>query len=337
MGYDPTQQVPPPQNYAPPGYLPQQPTYVPPQPAYTPPPVYPVPPSATGPYMQYAAQPTTGTGFNFSVFWQSVGKSGQAALLGGALLLVLFFLPWYSSPDPSGTIRYSDTRNDVTVTVSDSVTHPGWGVVTSGLANPIFDKDTGNANNTSTFRTSTTDTTFDAIYGYLWLVVVGALGLIAAAWLVSKRKMAQHLMTYTLIGVSAVSLVLEFSFLISINSEESDVEKSFSYTGNDNVTQHLAGSWYASAWAFWLALIVTGALLGVGIYLLMQERKAANPLAAQTYQQAVYSGSPAAAYPAAQTPGYQYPGSQPSAYPYPNQQQTPYPYPNQQPPPYAGQ
>jgi hypothetical protein len=242
------------------GYPPPQ--AYPSQPTYSPPPGYAPQPPAPATYAQYASQPvapTAGAGFDFNAFWRSLGLIGQVAGIAGVALFIFFIFPWFSISVPS----FSDSWNGFS-----SASGPSEG----GQSISYFP--------------------------YLWLVLLGALGLIALAVLMGQHRLSSRTGTISVIATSGVALALEICFLIEANS----------------LTKGVNGG---PAAGFWLGAIATLAALGAGVYALMQGRKPANP-----YQQ------PAAlpyANPYQQTP--QYPGSQP--YTPPGQ------YPGQ--PPYPGQ
>ena len=146
------------------------------------------------------------------------------------------------------------------------------------------------------------------VFPYVWLIFLGILGLIGMTWPLSQRRwFSRQTATVAIIAISGVMLALEFCFLVEIGSLTRGTS-----TGG-------AGA------GFWLDLITTLAVLCVAGYGLVQERKAAQLLAANPYQAAQYPGSQPAPY----TPP-QYPGSQPSSY-------TPPQYPGSQPPQYPAQ
>ncbi len=256
MSYDPTQQVPPPQipptqqSYSPPPYQPP--------PAYVPPPV-PVPVPVPTPYTQYSgSQPAPGPGFNFSVFWQSLGLSGQVSGLAGLVVLICFVFPWFAN----ATESYNG-----------------------------FSSASGSFDGVSL-----------SLFPYLWLVLLGAIGLAVNAWFISRRRLPSMTTTIITVATSAVMLALEICFLSEVNSffELSD-EK--------------GGSGGAGV-GFWLAAIATAAALGVGIYAWVQQRRPANPYQAPVAQPyaAPYQSPPQ--YPVSPPPPYQYPNQPP---PYPGQ------------------
>ena len=143
------------------------------------------------------------------------------------------------------------------------------------------------------------------LFPYVWLIFLGILGLIGLTWPFSQRRwFSRQTATVAVIAISGVMVALEFSYLLEINSFTRD-------------TSSGAGA------GFWLDLLATLAVLGVACYGLVQERKAAQLLAANPYQAAQYPGSQPAAYTPPQFPGSQptpyappqYPGSQPPQYP----------------------
>lgn len=129
-----------------------------------------------------------------------------------------------------------------------------------------------------------------SLFPYLWLVLIGAVGLIGIAWLINRRRLSHQTATIAVIAITGVSLALELSFLIEVNSV-------FRNTS--------AGA----AAGFWLAMLATAAALGIAIYGLMQQRKAAS----------FYHQPPARPYADLYQQPPQYPGSQPNPYqpPYP--------------------
>ncbi len=103
-----------------------------------------------------------------------------------------------------------------------------------------------------------------SLFPYLWLVLLGAAGLVVVAWLISRRRLSSHMATTLVIGISGVALALEICFLIEVGS-----------VYRDTTVGVAAG--------FWLAAIATVAALGGGIYGLSQQRKTQHPYQPPTY------------------------------------------------------
>lgn len=255
MAYDPTQPVPP-------GYPPAAPGY-------------PLPEGDAldlePRYSDLSPDAEPAVGFGTHSFWQRLGLTGKATLLVGLLTLLLFFLPWYTLPDPNGTITFTGLGSqNGTYTVSNRVTQSGFGIAL-GVEEPLFNK-VVNENLQSriitvTYKTDGSSPPTVALYLYLWLVPLGALGLIATAWFLAQRRISSRLAAMTLAASSALSLLLEVSFLVAVNSAESNTEHIYS---TENV--HLTSPIVAVAWGFWLAWAVAVLGLGAGIYLLRQKR-----------------------------------------------------------------
>ncbi len=129
-----------------------------------------------------------------------------------------------------------------------------------------------------------------SLFPYLWLVLLGAVGLIVIAALINRRRLSNWTATIAVVEIAGLALALEVCFLIEVNSV-------------------FRNTTAGAAVGFWLALLATVAALGVGVYGLMQQRKAAS-----VYQPPPYAD------PYQQTPPY--PGSQP--YPYQSPGQPPY-------------
>jgi len=116
---------------------------------------------------------------------------------------------------------------------------------------------------------STASGSFDSsssinFFPYLWLVLLGAVGLIAIAWLISRRRLSSQTGAVAVIATSAVALALEICFLIEANSLFKDT------TGGTGA-------------GFWLAAIATAAALIGGIYGLSQQRKTQHPYQPPAY------------------------------------------------------
>jgi hypothetical protein len=200
--------------------------------------------------------------------------NGQATLLVGLLTLVLFFLPWYAAPDPQGKLVFTDSD----VTISNTVTYPGVSAAASGLSNTPYSGRTGD------FTTGPAI----SVFLYLWLVPLVALAVMAVAWFLSRGRLAARTALLALIGGSALTVVLELSFLVAINGLQDYQKQSFS-----NLGIRLEDTWFSVSWGFWLALVVSLAGLAFGLYQLAQERRGPAPGVAQPYG-GQYAGVPPA-------------------------------------------
>ena len=182
---------------------------------------------------------TAGQRFDASLFWRTVGLAGQLALVAALALIVVFFLPWFVSSDPTspGT-AWSAAAN---------------GVQMSFLASgPCVVCQTSQVN----------------VFPYLWLIPLAALGLLGIVWMLSRgllwRRLAAILISITLL----VALALEILYLLEVQSLHSYAEQVLEATG-----QPLSGSAFTVTWGFWVALVVTGAALLVSGFLLLLRHK----------------------------------------------------------------
>jgi hypothetical protein len=199
-----------------------------------------------------------GRGFDISLFWRNLGLAGQVVLLAGIALGVAFFLPWFSTPDPTagprGGYQIAATKQ---VTVIPQ-TLSGWSTAANGLQTPFFVG--GSCASCVMPQVS--------IFLSLWLIALAALGLIAIAWMLGRallwRRMAAILACITCL----VALMLEAFFLLEVQSLQAYDEQIFQAAG-----QQLKGTAYGVTWGFWLALAVTGVALFVSGFLLLQRHK----------------------------------------------------------------
>jgi hypothetical protein len=175
MSYDPTQQVPPPQEYPPQGGYtqqgyPQQPGYPSAYPQQTPP----TPPT----YPQYSGGPApTGAGFDFNAFWKKLGTTGQVCSIAGIVLFISLLLPWIT----------------VSVAGFGSASANGWSVATNGGG---------------------TDTGSSFIFTMVWLVILASLALIVFPILSALGKLnARQGQMFVLIA-AGVALVVEIIYMI---------------------------------------------------------------------------------------------------------------------------
>jgi hypothetical protein len=205
-----------------------------------------------------------GRRYNAGLFWRNVGLAGQVAVIAGVALFVAFFLPWFSTPDPTAGLKV--TANKAVVTVAQPLLTSGWNTAANGLQTPLLGSGACAACGTSHV----------AIFLPLWLVPLAALGLIYIAWLLSKgslwRRMAAILACVTLL----LALLLEAFFLLEAQSLQSYEEQVIQSAG-----QRLTGAAYSVAWGFWAALAITGAALLVSSFLLLQRHKSVTGMPAK--------------------------------------------------------
>jgi hypothetical protein len=93
-----------------------------------------------------------------------------------------------------------------------------------------------------------------SLFPYLWLVLLGALGLIALAVLPAQRRLSQWAAAIATIATSGVMAALGLCFLVEANAI-------------------LRGSSGSIGAGFWLAFLATLGVLGGAIYDLVQQRK----------------------------------------------------------------
>lgn len=175
---------------------------------------------------------------------EKASLAGQLAGMAGLLLLVCFFLPWSFTPD----IRAATTQPSARI---PTASHSGWSTA-NGL--PL----NGGA-------------TLFNLFPQLWLVLIGALALIAIAALLWLHRITQRLAAALITIISLFALLLEVLFLVQINSVQAAVP------GRLNQTL------YGVSWGFWLALVATLVALGIGASMLYQayapglERRSQTP------------------------------------------------------------
>ena len=249
MAYDPTRQVPPPgyappqvpPGYAPPqvppGYPPQQPPGFPP--GYAPPQSHPsgYPLQAPPPYSAYSSQP--GVPGATGSFWFNLGRPGQGALISALGLLIFFFLPWISIPD------FSDSRS-FTSTFIPLTTYSGFSTASSITINiPGGNVPSLNFN----------------VFAALWVVPVGAVGLLIIAWLLSQHRITAKAASAMLLVISIAILLVTLAFLLEVNSIE-DVATKLFFTPNgttppETLVTVSTGFWLGGAAA--VVALLTGA------------------------------------------------------------------------------
>jgi hypothetical protein len=177
--------------------------------------------------------------FSGSLFWKRVGLSGQIALVAALALVVVFFLPWFATPDPTSPgSAWSQATNGAQVAFLGSV---ACGLCQAPQIN---------------------------IFPYLWLIPLAALGLVGIVWLLNRgvlwRRLAAILICVTLL----VALLVEVSYLLEVQSLHSYAEQIMQTTG-----QQLSGTTYSVTWGFWVALALTGVALLVSGFLLLGRHK----------------------------------------------------------------
>jgi hypothetical protein len=207
----------------------------------------------------YALASASGRRLDGSLFWRNLGLAGRIVLVAGLALVVAFFLPWFSTPDPGASTTGGYMVKKGVVTVAQTVTTSGWNTAANGFQLPL---------STSGQCAAACQTAHIAIFLSLWLVPLVGLGLVWIAWLLGRgllwRRMAAILTCLTLL----VALALEAFFLLEVQSLQSFDEQVFQLAG-----QHLTSTAYSVAWGFWAALAVSGAALLASGFLLLQRHK----------------------------------------------------------------
>jgi hypothetical protein len=107
MSYDPTQQVPPQQGYPPQGY-PQQPSA------------------------------SAGGALASGSLMQQLGRSGMVTAIAGLIVLIAFFLPWYSISASNGTNTGGGSFSGLNVASVGSILIVYWLVLLFGIAMLVF-------------------------------------------------------------------------------------------------------------------------------------------------------------------------------------------------------
>ncbi len=201
---------------------------------------------------------SVGRRFDASLFWRNLGLAGQVVLLAGMMLCVAFFLPWFSTPDPSagpGGGYQVTTAKHVTVIPQ---TLSGWNTAANGLQTPFF----------AGGSCASCVAPHVSIFLSLWLIPLAALGLIYIAWATGRGLLWRRIAAILACVTCLVALALEVFFLVEVQSLQNYDEQIFQAAG-----QQLTAIAYNVAWGFWVALAVTGLALLVSGFLLLQRHK----------------------------------------------------------------
>lgn len=256
MANDPTRQVPPPgyppqpfsgpgypPQQVPPGYPPQQPPGFPPgyAPQQFPPPGY--MPQAAPAYSVYTAQQGASPGGSS---WANLGLPGQGALLSAVALLIFFFLPWLSTPDFNNTQAF--TNNFIPLTTYSGFSTASGISINAGRGIPFL-----NFN----------------LFASLWVVPVGAIGLIIIVWLLSQSRITVKAASATLLVISVAILLVTLTFLVEVNSIEGVITTLFF---SSNVAHY--GTLVGVSFGFWLGVVAAAVALGASAYGVFQRNQA---------------------------------------------------------------
>jgi hypothetical protein len=199
-----------------------------------------------------------GRRFDVFLFWRNLGLAGQVMLLAGLALVVVFFLPWFSTPDPAagpGGGYLVSAKKQVSV-ISQTVS--GWNTAANGLQTPYF----GGGSCTSCL------TPHVSIFLSLWLVLLAALCLVGIAWMLGRGLLWRRMAAILACVICLVALALEAFFLLEVQSLQTYDEQIFRAAG-----QQLTVTAYSVVWGFWAALAITGLALLVSGFLLLQRHK----------------------------------------------------------------
>jgi hypothetical protein len=198
-----------------------------------------------------------GRRFDAGLFWRNLGLAGQVMLVSGFALVVAFFLPWFSTPDPAagpGGYQVSAAKQ---VTVS-ALSLSGWSTAANGLQTPYF------ASGTCTSCVAPQV----SIFLSLWLIPLAGLVLIAVAWMMGRGLLWRRMAAILACVICLVALTLEVFFLLEVQSLQNYDQQLFQAAGDQ-----LVSTAYGVVWGFWAALIITGAALLVSGFLLLQRHK----------------------------------------------------------------
>jgi hypothetical protein len=149
-------------------------------------------------------------------------------------MVIFFFLPWLYTPNFSANLSGKSTI--------PTVTHSGWGTA-SGVQ--LF-------SNVPALN----------LFPHLWLVLLCALALIVLAVLLWRRRIRVRTAALLISLISLGALLLEFFFLIQASSLGNAIRVGLSSVSNQTL--------YGASWGFWLTVVATIAVLGVGIYMLLE-------------------------------------------------------------------
>lgn len=199
-----------------------------------------------------------GRRFDALLFWRNLGLAGKVILVAGLALVVAFFLPWFSTPDPAATPGggYEVTAKKTVTVIVQTVS--GWNTAANGLQTPFF---------TSGSCTSCV-APHVSIFLSLWLIPLAALGLIAVAWMMGRGLLWRRMAAILACVICLVALAVETFFLLEVQSLQTYDEQVFQSAG-----QQLTGMAYSVSWGFWAAMISTGIALLVSGFLLLQRHK----------------------------------------------------------------
>ncbi|HEU5368166.1 MAG TPA: hypothetical protein VFU69_06865, partial [Ktedonobacterales bacterium] len=241
MSYDPTQRVPPPQEYPPqPGYT--QPAY-PPQQGY---PAY--PPQAPTPqtYPQYGTpQPAPGAGFDFSAFWKKLGQTGQVCLISGVVLFLSLFFNWYSESIGCSGPQCTDSAKAFLAAYSRTAS-------ALGIANGGVSLDLGTSSGTQSYS-----------FPLLWLVILASVALIVLPILGALRKLQPQQTQLFVLITSGAALLIEVIYMITAFSSFSSLKNDLTQGNGSSDTIAKMGT--GPGFGFLLGLLAT--LAAGGIYI----------------------------------------------------------------------
>src|SRR5262249_40167324 len=142
-------------------------------------------------------------------------------------LVVVFFLPWFATPDPTSP-------------------RSAWSEAANGAQMSFFGGGACVLCQTPQIN----------IFPYLWLIPLAALGLLGIVWMLSRGLLWRRLAAIFICIVLLLVLVLEGSYLLEVQSLHSYAEQAMQTTG-----QKLAGATYSVTWGFWVAIALTGVAL----------------------------------------------------------------------------
>lgn len=202
-----------------------------------------------------------GRSFDTMLFMRNLGLGGQMILLAGLALCVAFFLPWFSTPDPTAnaTGGYVATATKGVFMVAQTTSVSAWSAASNGFPIPL---PAGTACGIScpTFHVS--------IFLSLWLIPLVGLGLIWIAWMMGRGLLWRRMAAIIACVALVVALALEAFFFLEVQSLQS-FDAQFFLSQN----LQLMGTAYGVVWGFWVALGASGVALLVSGFLLLQRHK----------------------------------------------------------------
>jgi hypothetical protein len=189
-------------------------------------------------------------------FWKKLTLTGQVALISGGVLLISFFLTWYSESITCSGPQCTDTIKAYLATNSHLAS--GWTMATGGVTLNVI-----GASGEQSYS-----------FPLLWLVVLAGAALIIVPILGALGRLAAQPTRLMILIASGAALLVEVGYMLTAFASFSPLKGDIAQGDtSSSTTSHMAT---LPGFGFWLGLLVTLAVVVVSLYVSFIRKAAAS-------------------------------------------------------------